>query len=61
MKKSYISPTTTVIEMSVETRILAESGNRNQFDIGMSNEEMNGSEALSNKKNDSWGTEDYWK
>ena len=58
MKKTYITPNLNVIQLSTEESILAGSANR--FDVGVSNDAMNGSEALSSKK-DMWGNEDIWK
>ena len=59
MKKTYIIPKLNVIQLSTEDSILAGSADR--FDVGMSNDAMNGSEALSNKKHDIWDTEGFWK
>ena len=59
MKKTYITPNLNVIQLSTEESILAGSADR--FDVGVSNDPMNGSEALSNKKHDIWDTEGIWK
>ena len=57
MKKRYIQPLVNVVELSVEGGILAASGG--QFDIGMSDDVMGGTEALSEKK-EMWDTGDMW-
>ena len=59
MKKTYTTPSIKIVELSAETSILSGSGGRDQFDVGMSNDAMKGSEALSCKKN-MWGREGIW-
>ena len=60
MKKFYISPVVNVVDLTTEEGIL--SGSKlDRFDVGVSNDAMDGSEALSNSKHDIWGTEDIWK
>ena len=59
MKKSYIAPLVHVVEMSVEGGILVASQGGN-IDVGMTDEEMGGAEALSQRKGNPWDTEDMW-
>ena len=58
MKKTYITPNLNIIQLSSEDNIL--TGSATRFEVGISNDAMNGSEALSNQK-DMWGNEGVWK
>ena len=59
MKKQYIKPEAEAIELAAESLMLAAS-KADRFEIGMTDEEMNGSDALSNKNENLWDTGDMW-
>ena len=60
MRKSYIRPTTQVITLMTRHEILASSSIQNDFEIGLSEEQMDGAQALSAKKENYWNTEKMW-
>ena len=61
MKQQYTTPLMKVIDLTPETGMLTASGSQHRFEVGISQDAMNGSDALSNSKNEIWGNEDIWK
>lgn len=61
MKKTYIHPSSNVVAISMEQAILASSGlNHNDIEIGISDEDAYGSQALSERKQSMWDTKGMW-
>ena len=61
MKRTYINPAVKVVDLSMETGILSASNDSSRFEVGISQEEMNGADALSNSKHEIWESETIWK
>ena len=61
MKRLYITPALTVVDMGTDVAILAVSGGQKGFEVGMSKDAMDGSQSLSNQKHSIWGSEEVWK
>ena len=60
MKNLYVAPSLRVIDLAAEGAILTASGESQRFEVGMSKETMGGSQALSNKQENIWGSESIW-
>ena len=60
MKKTYQTPTIAVITFTMTGSILALSNKDDHFDMGLDNNPIGGSQALSNRRHFPWNERGLW-